>query len=132
MDNENNPEKVPISQVVDVIDVNKVHGGVDVIMNKEDGNIGNVVNEDNPEQVWPSQVVEVHTVDKDRGDVDITVENENMNMDSMNEDKSEHVSTSQVTGVINMDEVVPSQVEEMVSSWTRTTGTWSTLTPTPM
>ena len=38
----------------------------DVIVNKEDGNVGNVVNEDNPVQVWPSQVVEVHTVDKVR------------------------------------------------------------------
>ena len=108
MDNENNPEQAPTSQVVGVIDVNEVYGDVDVTVNEEDGNVVNVVNvvnKDNPEQVWPSQVVEVNTVDKDHGDVDITVDNKNMNVDSMNEDKSEQVPTSQVAGVVNMNEV---------------------------
>jgi hypothetical protein len=105
MDNENNSEQAPTSQVVGVINVNKVYGDVDVTVNEEDGNVVNVVNEDNPEQVLPSQVLEVNTVDKDHGNVDIAVDNENMNVVSMNEDKSEQVPTSQVAGVVNMDEV---------------------------
>jgi hypothetical protein len=81
----------------------------------------NMVNEDNPEQGLPSQVGELNIDDKDHededviytdsdmivdhGNVGIAVDNENMNMVSLNEDKSEQVSTSQVAGVANMDEV---------------------------
>ena len=74
MDKENNPEQVPTSQVVGVIDMNEVYRDVDVTGNKEDGN---VVNKDNPEQVWPSQVVEVNIGNEDHRDVDVTMDNEN-------------------------------------------------------
>jgi hypothetical protein len=56
----------------------------------------------------PSQVVEVNTVEEDHGDMDVTVDTENMNvvnMDSMNKDKPEQVPTSQVEGVVNVNEV---------------------------
>jgi hypothetical protein len=54
MDNENNPEQVPTSQVVDMINMKEVYGDVDVTLNEEDGNVVNMVNEDNPEQGLPS------------------------------------------------------------------------------
>ena len=69
MDKENNPEQVPTSQVVGVIDVNEVYGDVDVIMNEEDGNVVNLVNVE--DEVWPSQVVETDIDDEDHGDVDM-------------------------------------------------------------
>jgi hypothetical protein len=43
MDNENNPEQVPTSQVVGVINVNEVYGDMDATLNEEDGNVVNVV-----------------------------------------------------------------------------------------
>jgi hypothetical protein len=47
-------------------------------MNKEDGNVVNVVDE-----VWPSQMVEMGNVDEDRGDEDMIMIETNSDADNV-------------------------------------------------
>ena len=53
-------------------------------------------------------MVEVNIGVKDHGDVDVIEDNENMsvmNADNVNEGKPEQVLTSQVVGIVNVNEV---------------------------
>jgi hypothetical protein len=79
---------------------------MDGLVDDKNLDLVNVRNKENPEQALPTQVVDVNISNKDHGDGVEDIENMSvMNADNVNKGKPEQVLTSQVAGMVSMNEV---------------------------